>query len=234
MALAVLALTPPAAVAATALAALDRSGRRALAVARWWARAVLAAAGVRLRVVDAGGRETDRPVVVLANHESYLDVPALLVALPSELDLRFLAKRSLFRVPLFGWAIRAMGFVPVDRVRRRRAVAAFEAGAGHLARGRSLAIFPEERRARGPELLPLQRGGFLLALRAGAPIVPVGIEGTARVLRPGSLRVRPGTVTVRIGEPIPTAGLGVAARRELQARVRAELERLRGPRGGRE
>lgn len=194
--------------------------------ARWWARGILLGGFVGLR---SEGRERvprGEPVVFMANHESWLDIPALLATIP--VQVRFLAKKSLFKTPFLGWAISAMGFIPVDRENRREAVRSFEEAAARIRRGRSVLLFPEETRSTDGHLLPLQRGGFLIALKAGIPIVPVGIEGAGRCLGKHNYLIRPGTVTVRFGEPIPTAGRGVTEKGALMEQVRLELERLRG------
>lgn len=192
--------------------------------ARLWARIILWATLVRLEVHGAS-RVRQEPVVYMSNHESWLDIPALLVAIPGQ--VRFLAKRSLFAIPFLGWAMRAMGFIPVDRENRRTAVKSFDQAAARIRAGRSVLVFPEETRTPDGTLLQFQRGGFLIALKAGLPIIPVGIWGARRVLAKKSYLLRPGRVVVRFGEPIPTAGLGVTAKGELMARVRAAIEALR-------
>jgi len=197
---------------------------------RLWARIILAAAGVRLRVEGREAVPRDRAVVFMANHESWLDIPVLLAAIP--VQVRFLAKKSLFSIPFFGWAISSMGFIPVDRKNRREAIKSFEQAAQRIRAGRSVLVFPEETRTPDGNLLPFQRGGFLIAIKAGLPIVPVGLDGPRRCLPKHSYLLRPGTITVRFGEPIPTAGVGVTAKDALMAQVRGAMERLRGNTGG--
>jgi 1-acyl-sn-glycerol-3-phosphate acyltransferase len=197
--------------------------------ARWWARSVLLGGFVRLKHEGRERVPRGEPVVFMANHESWLDIPALLAAIP--VQVRFLAKKSLFKVPFLGWAISAMGFIPVDRENRRFAVRSFEEAAARIRRGRSVLLFPEETRSTDGNLLPLQRGGFLIAIKAGIPIVPVGIEGAGRCLGKHNYLIRPGTIRVRFGDPIPTEGHGVTEKSVLMARVRAEIERLRGNSG---
>jgi len=194
--------------------------------ARIWARGVLLGGFVRLRSEGKERVPRDGPVVFMANHESWLDIPALLAEIP--VQVRFLAKKSLFSWPFFGWAISSMGFIPVDRKNRREAVKSFEEAAERIRAGRSVLIFPEETRSTDGNLRSFQRGGFLIALKAGIPIVPVGLEGPARCLPKHNYLIRPGTITVRFGEPIPTAGRGVTDKGELMDAVRAAIEPLRG------
>ncbi len=194
--------------------------------ARVWARLVLLGGFVRLKVQGADRVPRDTPVVFMSNHESWLDIPALLAAIP--VQVRFLAKKSLFSWPFFGWAIASMGFIPVDRENRRTAIKSFEDAAARIRAGRSVLIFPEETRTVDGNLLPFQRGGFLIALKAGIPIVPVGLNGPRRCLPKHSYLVRPGTVTVRFGGAISTTGHGVTDKGELMEEVRCVMEGLRG------
>jgi 1-acyl-sn-glycerol-3-phosphate acyltransferase len=197
-----------------------------LRFARVWARLVLLGGFVRL---VAEGREQvprDAPVVFMSNHESWLDIPALLATIP--VQVRFLAKKSLFSWPFFGWAIASMGFIPVDRENRRTAIRSFEEAAARIRAGRSVLIFPEETRTTDGNLLPFQRGGFLIALKAGIAIVPVGLQGPRRCMPKHSYLVRPGTIIVRFGDPIPTAGHRVTNKGDLMTEVRCAIEELRG------
>jgi 1-acyl-sn-glycerol-3-phosphate acyltransferase len=194
--------------------------------ARLWGRIICWAALVRLRVEGAERVPVPEPVVFMSNHESWLDIPVLLPTIPGQ--VRFLAKKSLFSIPFLGWAMTAMGFIPVDRENRRSAVASFDAAADRIRAGRSVLIFPEETRTGDGTLLPFQRGGFLIAIKAGIPIVPVGLDGPRRCLAKKSYLLRPGTTTVRFGHPIPTEGLGVTAKGTLMEQVRVAIEALRG------
>lgn len=201
--------------------------------ARLWARGLLRSSGVRLGLSYAGGSHAawrdpigDRPVVYMANHRSLYDIAALLAIL--DLPVRFLAKRSLFRLPFFGWGLRAAGFVPVDREDRSRAGETFAAATGLLASGVSLVVFPEETRGSGPRMRPFQRGGFLLALKGRALIAPLGIRGTAHIRQKGDLVVRPQTVELIFGEVVDPAAAGVRGRRSFMRDVEQRVGRLAG------
>ncbi len=200
-------------------------------VARLWARWLLVTSGVRLRLDYAGGDHatwraaTDgRPLVYMANHRSLYDVAALLAILDS--PVRFLTKRSLFRLPGFGWGLKAAGFVPVDREDRSRAAETFAVAGKLLASGVSLVVFPEETRSSGPRMRPFRRGGFLLALKGRAPVAPIGIRGTGRIRSKGALAVRPATVEVFFGEVMDPAGLGVRGRRTFMRDVERRVGQL--------
>ncbi|MCU0232921.1 MAG: 1-acyl-sn-glycerol-3-phosphate acyltransferase [Thermoanaerobaculales bacterium] len=207
------------------------SRRASVRVAHLWGRCCLRLAGVPVTVegrerIAAGGR-----YVIMANHESGLDIPALLAALPPSIELRFLAKRSLFRVPFLGWSMRVMGFIPVDREDRSTAAETLAQTLAQVRQGGSPLVFPEETFTADGRLRPFSRGGFLVALKSGLPVLPVGLEGPRLVLPPDGRSLSPRPITVRIGEPIPTAGLGVSRRRALTAEVRSAIDLLRGPSG---
>ena len=202
-------------------------------MARLWARGLLVTGGARLRLNYAGGDHaawraaTDgRPLVYMANHRSLYDVAALLAILDS--PVRFLTKRSLFRVPGFGWGLRAAGFVQVDRDDRSRAGETFAAAAKLLAAGVSVAVFPEETRSSGPRMRPFRPGGFLLALKGRALVAPIGIRGTGRIRRKGALVVRPATIDVSFDEVLDPASVGVRGRRTFMLDVERRVGRLAG------
>lgn len=189
-----------------------------------WARRLLALNGIRLRTVGLERLDPATSYVFVANHASLVDIWAILAAVPH--SVKFLAKRELLRLPLFGRAMRAAGHLPIDRADMRHAFAAYDSAAEKIRRGTSAAVFAEGTRSRSGELLPFKRGPFVLAIRAGAPIAPTWIGNSFTILPPGSLRVRPGEVVVSFGHPIPTAGLDFDARERLGLAARAEVQRL--------
>ncbi len=199
-------------------APFDRRGRVIHRYSRLWARAGLGLAGVRVALTAREPLPPGRAHVFVANHQSYMDIFALAAVLPGE--FRWVAKRELFRIPLFGRAMRRAGYVPVDRDDPRRARANLSQAAAVLAAGRSLVVFPEGTRSADGRLRPFKRGAFALAEAAGVPVVPVALHGSREVLRPGGYRITPGTVRVELAAPIDPAGLPQA---ELLARARAAI-----------
>ena len=195
-------------------------------VARVWGRGLLASSGLRLRVLGSGDLDRRRGYVFMSNHRGLFDIPALLVSLP--VQTRFLAKRSLFRIPIFGWAIALGGFVNIDRENLTTARDSFSTAIGRLRQGVSLLVFPEGTRSDGAELLPFKRGGFLLALKSGLPIVPVGITGSGVARRRGSLKIRPRRIRVHYGRPIEVDEFSVRDRKRLMQIVRERIEELTG------
>jgi 1-acyl-sn-glycerol-3-phosphate acyltransferase len=200
------------------------------AVARIWARGVLLSSGVRLDARYDPTFDRTARYVFLSNHASLMDIPVVIVGCPGQ--VRLVAKRSLFQIPVFGWAMTAAGFVSVDRKDRSTARETFASASDKLKRGLSILLFPEGTRGPGDVLLPFQRGGFLLALRSGLPIVPVGIRGSREVRGRENLLIHPQTVEVRFGAPIDPAVYGLRRKKELVAEVRARIAELAGVEAG--
>ncbi|HEY8369503.1 MAG TPA: lysophospholipid acyltransferase family protein [Thermodesulfobacteriota bacterium] len=190
-----------------------------------WATLVLRIAGVRFTVTRAA-ELPDGPVVFAANHRSHFDIPILWLALGR--PVRFVAKRELARIPFFGWALRLLGHVIVDRGDSAAARATMARAVDRVRGGVSVLVFPEGTRSEPSRLAhepvaPFKKGGTILAIQAGVPIVPVAIAGTERILPKHAVTIRPGTVRVTIGRPIPTAGLTDADRTWLTDEVRAAI-----------
>jgi 1-acyl-sn-glycerol-3-phosphate acyltransferase len=191
-------------------------------VIRFWARTILRAGGIRI-VTEGGQRiQAGQRYVLVSNHYSYLDIPCLYAALPQQ-SIRFMAKVSLFKLPIFGWALGRSGFIPIDRKNRRTAVKSFDLAAERIRKGNTIVVFPEEGRSRSREMRPFQRGGFLLALKSGLPIAPLAIDSTFDHFPVGAKRIKPGTVTIRVGEPIPTKGRSVREKQKLAAEAREQI-----------
>lgn len=203
-----------------------------LRLARIWSRGILWSLGIPLSVEGAERLDPRATVLFMANHRSLFDIFALFVA--TEHGLRMVAKRTLFLIPIFGWSLWMCGFIPIDRSNRTSAIRSLDRAALRIRRGVSVLVFPEGTRNSGPGLLPFKKGGFVLALKAGVPIVPVMVMGTDRIMPPGSLRVGRGEIRVRFGDPIPTADLAASDRDRLMATVETAMERLEsGPLAGR-
>ena len=179
--------------------------------------------GIRYRVI---GREhmPREAVVFCSNHESNVDPPVLFQALHRRLHILY--KAELRKFPIMKTVFDIGGFVPVDRADPEKAKESILRGSSSLRAGNSFLIFPEGTRSRDGQLLPFKKGGFIMALQAQVPIVPVAVQGGRDAMRKGSAVVRPVMVTVRIGRPIPTAGLTFEDRDDLIARVRHEVQNL--------
>ncbi|HEX9163952.1 MAG TPA: lysophospholipid acyltransferase family protein [Thermoanaerobaculia bacterium] len=193
-------------------------------IIRLWARSIVAAAGIDLRAENLELIDPKQRYILIANHYSYFDIPCIFAAIPQ--PIRFMAKVSLFKIPIFGWALARTGFIPIDRKNRRTAVKSFDLAGERIRRGNTIVVFPEEGRSRERTMRPFQRGAFLLALKSEVPIVPVAIKGTFDVLPANSRHVRPGPVTITLTPPIATEGLSLRDKERLSEESRTRIERL--------
>jgi 1-acyl-sn-glycerol-3-phosphate acyltransferase len=185
-----------------------------------WARALLRLNGIRV-TTDHPARIPATPAVYISNHASFIDIWALLDALPG--TIRFVAKKEFFRLPIIGLAMKAMGHVFIDRANRSSAFSSYDSATGAIRSGTSVVVFAEGTRSRTGRLLPFKKGPFVLGIAAQVPIVPVFCANTFALLPKGSLSPRPGTVTVRIGEPISTEARSYEERDELAGLARERM-----------
>jgi 1-acyl-sn-glycerol-3-phosphate acyltransferase len=191
---------------------------------RLWAPGLLTGAGAKLRIEGLERVDFSRPHVFVANHQSIIDVCAVFRALP--VPIRFVIKQELAKVPFIGWYARAMGMVFIERGHAREAARRLHRIVADVRGGASLCAFPEGTRSRDGSVRPFKGGAFQVALQAGVPVVPIAIGGSGKVLPASGFRVRPGTITLRIGDPIPTAGLHAGDRRQLARRARDAVAAL--------
>ena len=182
-------------------------GRIYPAAARGWSRWLLAVSGVRVQVEGRERLALDRPQIVISNHESWYDVFAISASMPK--TFHFVAKKELERIPLFGRAWKVAGHVSIDRSDRQSAIRSLEtAGARMASEDAAVIIFPEGTRSPDGRLLPFKKGAFMLSRTSGVDLLPAAVSGSREVMAKGAWRVRPGTITVRYGEPIPAPTLG--------------------------
>jgi 1-acyl-sn-glycerol-3-phosphate acyltransferase len=184
----------------------------------------MALAGIRYKLVSAQPLPLHRAAVYCANHQSNIDPPLLFDVLHPQMHILY--KAEINAIPLLARAFRMGGFIPIDRRHKEAALRAIEMAAASIRSGNSFLIFPEGTRSRTDELLPFKKGGFIMAIKGQAPIVPVAIQGGRAAMQKGSRVIRPVTVTIRVGEPIETASLGLHERDLLIERVRRRITEM--------
>lgn len=197
--------------------------RRWYPLARLWAEHSLRWFRVRVEVDAARRIQPGRDYVLLCNHRSHFDIFALFVSLPHTYT-RWVAKRELTKVPLFGYALKISGQILVDRNDHSQAIDELRRHLGES--GMSVVFFAEGQRSDDARLMPFKRGGAAFAIDAGLPVVPVAIAGSQRVLEKHSLMVSSGTIMVQVGEPIETAGLTIDDRAALTERARVQIDEM--------
>ncbi|WP_373048941.1 lysophospholipid acyltransferase family protein [Vulgatibacter sp.] len=186
-----------------------------------WAPGILWGAGAKVQVEGGEGIDWSRPHIFLMNHQSAIDIPVAFLVLKT--PLRFIAKRILARVPFLGWYMWATGMIFVEREKSTKAVASLQHAGERIRAGASILAYPEGTRSRNSRILPFKKGTFVVAIEAQVPVVPVAISGADQVLSSTGFRVRPGTIRVKIGDPIPTAGLKRYHREALLKQVHDEV-----------
>lgn len=192
---------------------------------RWaslWGRTILRATGLRVQVEEHVPLDPARPYVFVANHQNLLDILALADALPYPFG--FVAKAELERVPFLGFAIRHSASVFIDRSDPRRSVASLQRAGERIRAGNSVLIFPEGVRSYAPDLQPLKKGAFAVAVEAGVPLVPVTILNAYRFMDERHYAVRPGRIRIVVGTPIPMEGRHRRDIPEVMAQVQAQME----------
>jgi 1-acyl-sn-glycerol-3-phosphate acyltransferase len=184
----------------------------------------LALSGITSRLAGAERIPRGRAAVYCPNHTSNIDAPLLFHALHPRLHMLY--KAEFGRMPILGRAAPVAGFIPVERQNHEQSQQAVDLAAESVARGHSFLVFPEGTRSRTGELLPFKKGGFIMAIKAQVPIVPVAIIGGRAAMTRGSRLIRPVTVDVRVGEPIETTGMTLDDRDRLIALARTQIEEM--------
>jgi 1-acyl-sn-glycerol-3-phosphate acyltransferase len=226
----ILILVPPltlliSLIALVFLVVFRGSAKKVQGLPRLWAKAILGLAGIEVRVEGRAKLDPEQTYIFAANHQSQLDIPVLQGFL--EFDFRWLAKKELFQVLVWGAAMRRAGYIPVDRGQGRAAFKSLDEAAQRIAGGTSVVIFPEGTRSPDGRLKPFKAGAMVLAIKAGVKVVPLGISGTYEVLPKGKLLAQKrGLVVLRIGEPIETDGYTVKQKQELAERLQGEVQGL--------
>ena len=217
-------LTIPFSLAAIIGGALGVNPHKLQWAPRGWARLLMRGILCRVRLVGGQDLDPEEAYVFAGNHASALDIPSLQSVMPK--NFRWVAKKELFTIPLFGPALSALNNIPVDRSESRQAMQSLILASRRVSDGASVVIFPEGTRSEDGKLLPFKSGGFLLAIKSGKPVVPFYLHGTRQSLANDRLLLDPGPIEVILGDPITTEGLKAGEREDLSELVRERILEL--------
>lgn len=179
---------------------LDRSGNLSHQISRLWCRLLCKLNGVNVEINGLENILSNRPQIFVSNHQGYFDIFALSGYLP--VQIRWIAKSSLFRIPFVGWAMMAAGYIPVERDNRKKAYEAFNKTLEKIKEGCSIIIFPEGTRSEDGKIGPFKKGSNLIASRSKSPMVPITIIGSGDIIKKGSAIITPGPIRVVISPPV--------------------------------
>ena len=224
-----LVLAPPLTFIVSALSLLDlmwfrKSEIKAQVFPRYWGRTLCRLAGVRVQVTGMEQLDPNQTYIFAGNHCSQYDIFAFQGYFPH--DFRWIAKKELFRIPLFGQAMHRVGYIPIDRSHGRQALKSLDEAAKRIAAGSSVLIFPEGTRSGDGVLHEFKTGAVMLAIKAGVPIVPLGFNGSYEVLAKGTFLPRSGEITIRVGPPLATGHYKSADKQALAGELHAAVEKL--------
>ncbi|MEW5909054.1 MAG: lysophospholipid acyltransferase family protein [Thermodesulfobacteriota bacterium] len=204
-------------VAAVGVSFFSSNDRTIHKIAQIWGKTILLISRIRVTVIGMSNIDQRKSYIYMSNHQSNFDIPVLLAYL--DVQFRWLAKAELFKIPIFGPAMRRAGYISIDRSNRKSSFLSLKKAADTIRNGASVMIFPEGTRSRDGNIRPFKKGGFILAVDSGAPVVPVILHGTWSIMPRNGLMIRPGTVTLEIMKPIETDGFSRKTKDDLLEKV---------------
>jgi len=190
-------------------------------VGRIWAKCILAISKIKVTVKGLSNLNPNASYIYMANHTSNFDIPVLQACLP--VQFRWLSKAELFKIPIFGYAMKRAGYISIDRSDRKSAIQSLQQVAKIIKNGVSVIIFPEGTRSRNNHIQPFKKGGFVLAVESGVPIIPVVIHGTWDIMPKKQILIKPGNVVVEIKKPIESSDYTRKTKDDLMKKVRAVI-----------
>jgi 1-acyl-sn-glycerol-3-phosphate acyltransferase len=202
----------------------DRTGRRLHWFSYAWSWLIMKTIVSPVKVTGLDKIDTSKPFVYAANHASALDIPVLYVNLPFQFRIAF--KKELLAYPIVGWQLKRSGQICLDQQNPSRSVGSIRSALKGLKAGMPLVIFPEGGRTPDGEIKPFLPGAFFLAIKAQVEIVPVALVGTYELLPMDTYHIKCRPLEMRVGEPIPTAGLTMRDLDAVSNKVQAALESL--------
>jgi len=208
-------------IAAIATSLFSRTGDPVHRIAALWAKSILFVSRIDVTVNGLSNLDSSQSFIYMSNHQSNFDIPVLLACLPAQ--FRWLAKAELFRIPIFGSGMRAAGYISIDRFNRQSAFESISVAAKKIKEGASVMIFPEGTRSIDGNIRPFKKGGFVLAVDSGVPIIPIILHGTRSIMPKGRMRIRTGHVYMDIQPPIETSGYTRESKDDLIEQIRAVI-----------
>jgi 1-acyl-sn-glycerol-3-phosphate acyltransferase len=209
---------------------ISRTGNVPHLIARIWGRSILFVSGIKVNVYGLSNLDLGRSAIYMVNHQSNFDIPVLLGCLP--VQFRWLAKAELFRIPIFGHGMRGCGYISIDRSSHKSAIESLNQAAETIKKGTSVLIFPEGTRSLDGKIKPFKKGGFVLTVDAGVPIIPIVIEGTWAIMPKKRLLMKPCPVTMKILPPVDSSGYNRETKEALMEKIRMtmrdKLNKLKG------
>jgi 1-acyl-sn-glycerol-3-phosphate acyltransferase len=187
-------------------------------VGRIWAKCILVLSNIRVTVKGFSNLKPGRSYIYMANHMSNFDIPVLQAYLP--VQFRWLAKAELYKIPIFGYAMKRAGYISIDRSDRKSAIESLNRAAKIIRDGVSVVIFPEGTRSRTNHVQPFKKGGFFLAVDSGVPIIPIIIHGAGRIMPKKQMLIKPGNVILEIEKPINSSDYTRKTKDDLMKKVR--------------
>jgi 1-acyl-sn-glycerol-3-phosphate acyltransferase len=187
-------------------------------VANLWAKILLFICDTKVKVIGKENLLLGKPQIFMANHQSDFDILIALAYIP--VQFRWIAKKELFNIPIFGAAMRSAGYIEIDRHNREKALQSLDEAALRIRKGKSIMTFPEGTRSRDGEIKAFKQGAFHLAIKTGVPIVPVSIIGSGQIMPKRSVKIKSGQIKLVIGEPIEVKSFDIEKRQELIKKVR--------------
>jgi 1-acyl-sn-glycerol-3-phosphate acyltransferase len=216
--LGIIFVTAVMAVMAILVSFVNAGGDTAHKVGRIWAKCILALSNIRVTVKGLSNLKPGRSYIYMANHMSNFDIPVLQAFLP--VQFRWLAKAELYKIPVFGYAMKRAGYISIDRSDRKSAIESLNKAVDIIRNGISVVIFPEGTRSRTHNIQPFKKGGFFLAVDSGVPIIPIIIHGTERIMPKKQMLIKPGNVTLEIVKPINSSDYTRETKNDLMDKIR--------------
>ena len=207
--------------AAIATSLISRTGDPVHRIAALWAKSILFVSRIDVTVHGISNIDPSQSFIYMSNHQSNFDIPVLLACLP--VQFRWLAKAELFRIPIFGRGMRGAGYISIDRFNQESAFESISVAAKKIEEGVSVMIFPEGTRSIDGNIRPFKKGGFVLAVDSGVPIIPIILHGTRSIMPKGQLRIQTGHVCMHIQPPMETSGYTRESKDDLIEQIRAVI-----------